>query len=143
MKYVYAAIFNLEPGTESTYNVSFPDLPGCNTFGTDLADAIEMAQDALCLTLYHREQDNEAIPPATSPTDIKIQGDDFVTAISVDTDFYHRFYSGKLVKKTLNIPMWLNEMAMQANVNFSNILQEALKTHLHVQEPQHFNSGKS
>ena len=134
MKYAYPAIFKLEPGTESTYNVSFPDLPGTYTFGVSLVDAIEMAQDALCLTLYDMEQEKESIPPPTQPTDIKLTGDDFVTVISTDTDYYHRFYSNKLVKKTLNIPMWLNEKAIQANVNFSNILQEALKSHLHIQD---------
>ena len=133
MKYAYPAIFSLEDGTESTYNVSFPDLPGTFTFGTDLTDAIEMAQDVLCLTLYDMEQEKHLIPPPTPPPKIKLSGDDFVTLISVDTDFYHRFYSNKLVKKTLKIPIWLNEQAIQANVNFSNILQEALKSHLNIQ----------
>jgi len=132
MKYVYTAIFNLEPGTKETYNVTFPDLQGCHTFGENLEDAIEMAQDALCLWLYHHEQDNLPIPAATSPSKIKVTGDDFVTAISVDTEYYHRFYSKKLVKKTLNIPMWLNEQAERANINFSQTLQKALKEELHI-----------
>ena len=134
MKYVYTAIFSLEPGTAETYNVSFPDLPGCHTFGENLNDAIDMAQDALCLWLYDAEQRGEPIPNATPPAKVKVTGDDFVTAISVDTEFYRRFYSNKLVKKTLNIPMWLNERAMQEEVNFSGILQDALKTHLQIQE---------
>jgi len=132
MKYVYTAIFNVEPGTEDTYNVSFPDLPGCNTFGYSLAEAIAMAQDALCLGLYHHEQDCLLIPNATPPSDIQITGNEFITAISVDTEFYNRFYSEKLVKKTLNIPMWLNEKAIRANVNFSQILQKALLSELQI-----------
>ena len=134
MKYAYPAVFNLEPGTESTYNVSFPDIKGCNTFGTDIADAIEMAQDALCLHLYWEEQEKKIIPPPSSPLEIELKGEDFITYISVDTDFYAKFYSNKLVKKTLNIPMWLNEKATQANVNFSSILQDALKAHLQIQD---------
>jgi predicted RNase H-like HicB family nuclease len=134
VKYAFTAIFSLEPNTEETYNVHFPDLPGCLTFGVGLSDAIEMAQDALCLWLYHMEQSNEKIPKPTAPTRVKITGEDFATAISVDTEFYYRFHSNKLVKKTLNIPMWLNEQAMEANVNFSALLQDALKTHLHIEE---------
>jgi len=133
MKYVYTAVFNLEPGTEETYNVSFPDLPGCHTFGENLNDAIEMAQDALCLWLYNMEQEEKTIPVATPPKKVKVTGEDFVTAVSVDTEYYHRFYSNKLVKKTLNIPMWLNEQAMKAEVNFSALLQDALKAHLRIQ----------
>jgi len=29
--------------------------------------------------------------------------------------------------------MWLNERAERENINFSGILQEALKAHLHIQ----------
>lgn len=132
MKYVYTAVFSLEEGTTDTYNVSFPDLPGCNTFGEGLNDAIEMAKDALCLWLYSKEQDKETIPTATPPSKIKVAGDDFITAISVDTDTYRRYYENKAVKKTLTIPSWLNEQAEQANINFSQTLQKALKEELHI-----------
>ena len=132
MKYVYTAVFS--PDENGILGVYFPDLPGCYTSGDDMPDAIYMAQDALCLFLYDMEQDGKAIPPATAPSKIKVTGDDFTTAISVDTEFYRRFYSKKLIKKTLNIPMWLNEQAERANVNFSGILQEALKEHLHISE---------
>ena len=134
MKYVYTAVFNLEPKTKETYNVTFPDLPGCHTFGENLNDALDMAQDALCLWLYHMEQEKKEIPTATPPPKIQVTGDDFVTAVSVDTEFYRRFYSTKLVRKTLNIPMWLNEQAIKADVNFSGILTDALKAHLQIQE---------
>jgi post-segregation antitoxin (ccd killing protein) len=36
----------------------------------------------------------------------------------------------KLIKKTLNIPSWLNERAEAANINFSKTLQKALKEEL-------------
>jgi hypothetical protein len=58
----------------------------------------------------------------------------YVSLVRCDTDFCRRFYENKSVKKTLSIPMWLNERAERANVNFSGILQEALKAYLHIQE---------
>jgi predicted RNase H-like HicB family nuclease len=124
MKYIYTAIFS--PEGES-YNVHFPDLPGCVTCGDSLGEAIDMAQDVLCLWLYHREQDGKTIPAATRSNKIKTDDDDFITAISVNTDDYRRFYENKLVKKTLNIPSWLNAKAEAANINFSKTLQQALK----------------
>lgn len=36
----------------------------------------------------------------------------------------------KSVKKTLTIPKWLNELALQENINFSQTLQEALRREL-------------
>ena len=91
-----------------------------------------MANDALCLWLYHLEEKKEAIPAATHPKDIKVAGEDFVMAVSVNTDDYRRFYENKLVKKNLNIPSWLNAKAEAANVNFSQVLQKALKAELNL-----------
>jgi predicted RNase H-like HicB family nuclease len=132
MRYTYAAIFT--PEENGMYSVNFPDLQGCCTSGDDMADAVYMAQDVLCLTLYDMEQDKKVIPKASNPRDIVTTGEQFTSIIAVDTETYRKFYSKKPVKKTLTIPTWLNERAERANVNFSGILQEALKAHLHIRE---------
>jgi len=133
MKYTYTAIFKPAPSEETKgkviYGVSFPDLP-CHTCGNDLTHAIEMAQDALCLCLYHREQEGKEIPNPTEPQNVKVHKDEFISAISVDTTDYKRFYSNQAVKKTLTIPAWLNTEAEKAHINFSGILQAALKEKL-------------
>ena len=132
MKYTYTAVFT--PEKNGLLSVNFPDLQGCYTSGDNIADAVYMAQDVLCLTLYDLEQDNKAIPAASKPQDIKISGEQFTSVVAVDTQNYRRYYENKSVKKTLSIPMWLNERAERANINFSGILQEALKENLHIQE---------
>ena len=132
MKYTYTAIFT--PEKNGLYSVTFPDLQGCYTSGNDMAEAIYMAQDVLCLTLYDMEQDKKFIPIASKPQDIKITENQFTSVIVVDTETYRRYYENKSVKKTLTIPMWLNERAERANINFSGTLQEALKVQLHIQE---------
>jgi Uncharacterized conserved protein len=132
MKYAYTAIFT--PEENGLYSVIFPDLQGCYTSGDDMSDAVYMAQDVLCLTLYDLEQDKKSIPEASKPQDIKVTGEQFTSVVAVDTETYRRFYENKSVKKTLTIPMWLNERAEQANVNFSGVLQSALKEMLHVEE---------
>ena len=134
MKYAYTAGFSLEPGTEQTYNVQFPDLPGCLTFGVSIADAVDMAKDALCLWLYHAEVAHNPIPEATAPAKITANGYDFTSVISVDTEEYRQYYNNKLVKKTLNIPSWLNVESEAANINFSQTLQKALIAELGLPE---------
>lgn len=134
MKYAYTAVFNPESDNKNLLNVSFPDLSGCYTCGEGLEDAVKMAEDALCLWLYDLEQRKQAIPPATAPQDIKVEGDDFITVIAVDTDYYKRYYEKKAVKKTLTIPAWLNKEAEEANINFSQTLQKALKHELDIAE---------
>jgi len=132
MKYVYTAVFTSEE--DGAYSVYFPDLPGCYTSGDDMTDAVKMAQDALCLWLYDMEQDKKKIPPASNPRNIKTKKNEFTSIIAVDTETYRRFYENKSVKKTLTIPMWLNEQAEHANVNFSQTLQKALKAELQIHE---------
>jgi len=132
MKYVYPAIFR--PEEDGGFCVFFPDIARGATQGETVSECIDMAQDFLCLALYDMEEGKEQIPAASDYSAIETKENDIITLISADTEFYRRFYSNKLIKKTLNIPMWLNEQAEQANVNFSGILQTALKAHLHINE---------
>ena len=131
-KYVYPAI--LTPEENGQYSVNFPDIKNCFTGGDDMADALEMAEDVLCLTLYDLEKDGKVIPLPSDGKTIKTDENGVISLVRCDTDFYRRYYENKSVKKTLTVPMWLNERAERANINFSGILQEALKTHLHIQD---------
>jgi predicted RNase H-like HicB family nuclease len=51
---------------DSDFGVSFPDLPGCVTAGSTLAEARAFAAEALALHLKGIVQDGEAIPAASS-----------------------------------------------------------------------------
>jgi len=130
MKYVFPAVFTPEDGKML---VSVPDLPGCHTFGDDLAEAVEMAQDAAETWLWDAENQKEPIPPA-SPPEAAMQGYEavgaFVNLIVADTDAYRRQVDNRAVKKTLSIPAWLNDQAIKANAPFSQILQQGLKEYL-------------
>lgn len=130
MKYAFAGIFTQEKN--GAFSVHFPDIPGCYTSGDNLPDAIYMAQDALCLCLYDREQEKQSIPAPSSTQTMKVSENEFASVVAVDTETYRRFYENKAVKKTLTIPMWLNEQAERANINFSQTLQRALKDELHI-----------
>lgn len=123
-KYAYPAVFTLE--TEGGFSVHFPDLEGCYTCGDDLADAIEMAEDVLALILYGYEKDGREIPAPSSETNLRLSDGEFINYIACDTLEYRKMYNNKAVKKTLTIPEWLNEAAVSMNLNFSQILQEAL-----------------
>ncbi len=131
-KYVYPAIFTSED--DGGYSVSFPDIESCYTCGDDMADALTMAEDVLCLMLYDMEKEGKAIPAPSNSKAIETDEKSVVSLVGCDTEFYRRFYENKSVKKTLIIPMWLNERAERANINFSGVLQEALKIQLHIAE---------
>ena len=123
---VYPAIFHQEE--DLSYWVEFPDLEGCHTCGKDLAETMELAEEALGLYIASIQEDGMEVP---EPSDIKeiSAHDGFVSFVASDAEKYRR--KNKAVKKTLSIPQWLNEEAEKRHVNFSSVLQNALIEHLH------------
>ena len=131
MKYAYPAIIQAE--ADGLYSVEFPDIDGCVTSGSSLSDAIQMAEDALCLMLYDMEESGEAIPAPSDPKAVQAGTDALVSLVCCDTIEYRKLYNNKAVKKTLTIPAWLNTLAERADLNFSSVLQDALKLRLDIQ----------
>ncbi len=132
-KYVYPALF--ESCEEGGYTVTFPDLPGCITEGDTPDEALSMAKEALSLYLYNMEEDNEVIPKPSLPQSISIDEEGSFVCL-VDTWMIPIRYrmQNRSVKKTLTIPKWLNDEAEKNQVNFSHLLQNALKSHLNIYE---------
>lgn len=133
---IYPACFYEEK--EGGYSVIFPDLNHLATCGNTMQEAFEMAADCLaCYVCGEKELGN----PLPEPSAISgINPDDeydeyksvFINMVSVDTEEYAKKYFKKSVKKTLTIPAWLNEKALEAHINFSQVLQEALKAKLNM-----------
>lgn len=130
IKYVYPAIF--EPETDGGYSVYFPDLPGCFTEGDTLEEAVEFAKDAIGIYLSELESDGKAFPVASAPASLCLSSGQFIALIDMDMLAYKQKHDNRAVKKTLTIPQWLNTMAEREGVNFSNVLQNALKERLGV-----------
>lgn len=123
-KLFYPALFH--KAEEGGFWISFPDIPECLTQGDDMAQAYEMAVDALGLALTCRENEQQPIPAASDPTEIIPDPDSFLVVIEFDMLAYKKRTNSRAVKKTLSIPEWLNEAAMAMDINFSQVLQEAL-----------------
>ena len=49
-----------------------------------------------------------------------------IVIVQFDLYEYNKKHNSKAVKKTLSIPAWLNEEAIALNINFSQVLQDAL-----------------
>lgn len=131
-KYIYPAVF--DPCEEGGYCVTFPDLPGCITEGDTLEEAYEMAKEALALHLWGMEDDGDPIPVPTSPADITAPKGGFITLIEVWMVPIRDKMANKSVNKMLTLPRWLNDLAEEKQVNFSHVLQNALKEYLGIQE---------
>ena len=119
---------------EIGYVVYIPDF-GINTEGDTLTDAIEMARDAIGLMGIDMEDDKKALPEPSELSAVeKETANDIVTLVDVDFSEYRRKNDMRAVKKNCTIPSWLNYRAEKAGVNFSAVLQSALKKELHLTE---------
>lgn len=129
-KIIYPAIFTPLETIEDGYCVEFPDLPGCITQGSSLQEAFEMAEDAASGWILTSIEDGEKIPSPSNFSEISADEGAFVNLVQLDIEEYARQHGNKAVKKTLTIPQWLNTAAERESINFSQVLQEALKVRL-------------
>ena len=106
-----------------------------NTQGTDYADAIEMARDAIGLMGIDMEDEKEPIPcPSDMSAISKEHAEDIITLVDVDFADYRRKNDMRTVRRNVSLPSWLNAEAEKAGVNVSAILQTALKRELKITE---------
>ncbi len=128
-RYFYPAVFTYEPGQEIA--VDFPDLK-CATSGTTDDDALLSARELLGCVLYGLEEDGEEIPAPTPLANVNIQPNERAVLIDVYMPSIRQANINRSVNRTVTLPAWLNAAALERNINFSQVLQDALKTQLHL-----------
>lgn len=101
-----------------------------DTQGRDVADAIEMARDAISLCGITKQDMGQATPkPGEMPT---AGSNEIVTLVVVDFDAYRRAQETRAVRKTVSIPAWMNDKAAEQGLSLSRVLQDALTDQLHI-----------
>lgn len=123
-KLFYPALFH--KAEEGGFWISFPDFPGAFTEGDTMEDAYKMAIDCLGLAITSMQSEKQSLPNPSSPDTIEVEKNTFLVIVEFDLLAYKKRNSQCSVKKTLTIPEWLNEEALAMNLNFSQILQDAL-----------------
>ncbi len=137
MKVIYPVLFYEEK--ENGYSVFVPDLNDASTCGNTLQEAMEMAEDLIAGIVLDEMEEGNKIPIESKIEDVSfeelekrlnIENWDYVskfkTYISVDITSFAKKWGKELVKKTVNIPKWINTKAESLNINFSKTLEEAL-----------------
>lgn len=129
--FIYPCILEYD---EDGINVSFPDLPGCFTFGETEEEAITNAKEALEGFIYFMEVDGDPLPEPSRILDIPCKKNTVVVLVNVWMVPVRDEMMNKTVKKTLTIPKWINDVGIKNNVNFSKLLQVAVKQYLNIGE---------
>ena len=122
---VYPVILSKD---KSGYFVTVPDFE-VNTEGKDLGEAIFMARDAIGINALQLEDEGKELPKPFSKAIEKEEGD-IVTLVDVDIAEYRKKQDNRMVKKNCTIPYYLNVEAEKAGINYSRLLQDAIKEKL-------------
>lgn len=137
MKKMYPTIFTQ---TDNCVLVEVLDL-NIMTEGATLESAIDMARDAISITIVSKEDNGELIPPPSKMTNICIEqsqfihlGESFVSLVDVDIAEYRKKVDTRPVRRNVSLPCWLNHAADTAGINVSKVLQEALMNKLGIKK---------
>jgi hypothetical protein len=83
----------------------------------------------MCIDL---EDEGKPLPVASDVKKVTFEDEEIVSLIDVDLAEYRTKNERRTVRRNVSLPTWLNREAEKAGVNVSAILQEALKSHLHL-----------
>ena len=131
MKYHYYAVFEK---TEEGYNIYYPDLPGCLSCAETIDEALYMSKDALEGYLLISEEDGDELKEPSSYYELskKLKKNEMLQLVVADTDFVRLREMNKSVNKMVTLPKWLIDLGKEKKINFSQLLQEAIKRELNI-----------
>ncbi len=128
-RYFYPAVFTYEPDQEIA--ITFPDL-NCATSGENDDDALLSARELLGCVLFGLEEDGKEIPSPTALADVELEANERAVLVDVYMPSIRLAQINRSVNRTVTLPAWLNAAALERNVNFSQVLQDALKAQLNL-----------
>ena len=123
-KLTYLAVF--ETGEQPGISVYFPDVPGCVSSGDTFDHTLRMAQEALSLHIYGMEKDGEPLPER-SDTITGTGPGDMIVPVSIYPDMVKEEINNRREKTTVTIPHWLKAAAEAEGLNYSRLLENAIK----------------
>lgn len=129
MKYVYPAILTQE---DDGIIVSIPDVEGARADGATMEEALENADDVLNLMLLTMEEKHMDTKPPTPIASLDVPKGSTVALVRSDTFAYSKKVDTRDIRKSVSIPAWMDSLAREHNLNFSNVLQNAICRELNI-----------
>lgn len=117
---------------DSTYYADFPDFDACFTDADSLGELFVNTKEVLNGVIFTMLDNGLALPKTSDSKNINLKKGEFVLLVEAPIASIEERLNKKSIKKTLSIPKWLNDVGMKENVNFSQILQDALKRELNL-----------
>ena len=135
---MYPAVVTKEDGVYYSGLWDFDRLEDGNinyyaTYSEDLEKVSTAIRESLALYLADLLDMKKEFPEPAKLEDIKLKENQFIQVISVDPVYEAAKVTNVLKKKTVNIPAWLDIVAQEKKINFSQLLQKALKKELGIE----------
>lgn len=128
LEVVYPAVFT--PEINGGYLIEFPDIQGAFTGinTNDLVMGLKMAEEVLGMVCADYLENGDKLRAPSAVNQVEHAEAAFVTLVKTDVAKYLK--DGPLVKKTLAIPTWANQLAQDQQINFSALLTKAIAQEL-------------
>ena len=124
MKLIYPALVIRNEEKEG-YVVTIPDID-CMTEAETLSEAITRSIETASGILMKELESGNPMPKPTPIEYMKPVQDGFITMLMMDIDAYTAKNGTNLVKRSLNIPRWLNSYAESRKIDYSELIQNVL-----------------
>ncbi len=126
-KLIYPCVVRKE---DDIYYANFPDFNACFTDAESIDELFANTKEVLNGVIFTMLKNKMDLPAAGE--NIKLEEGEFLILVESPVGVIKDRINNMAVKKTLTLPAWMNEMAMEHNVNFSQVLQEGLKRELNI-----------
>lgn len=126
-KLIYPCVVRNE---DDIYYANFPDFNACFTDAESLVELFVNTKEVLNAVIFTMLKNKISLPEASE--NIKLSDGEFIILVESPVGAIKDKLDNMAVKKTLTVPAWINEMAMEQNINFSQVLQEGLKRELQI-----------
>jgi predicted RNase H-like HicB family nuclease len=127
--YMYPAVLTYY---DNSIGIAFPDLPGCVSVSENIEEASKYAKEALSLHLFGMEVDGFDIPDPSPIDKIQLEANEILLLVEVYMPLYRDAIENVSTKTTVTMPQWLKTLAETNKINFSQVLQSALKDKLNI-----------
>lgn len=130
--FIYPVV--VEKASDGGYGLYFPDFPGTAVVTDDVVDGIRKAKEMLISRILEVEEKGWQ-PPIPSEFDAieDLEPTDRIVFVDVFLPPYREEASNKAVTKNCTMPKWLKEAGEEAGLNFSQLLQSAIKEALGIE----------
>ncbi|MBH8606005.1 type II toxin-antitoxin system HicB family antitoxin [Thermoactinomyces sp. CICC 10521] len=130
--FIYPCVFEQAQKNVSFY---FPDFPGFVGSHENIEKGLPVARNLLAEAILQYEAEGKELPSPSDPKDIELYDPtDRIVYVEIWMQPYRDEAANKAVTKNCTLPKWLRDAGEAAGLNFSQLLQTAIKEALGIKE---------